>query len=140
MRILLAVDGSPESTRAARYAGRLAKELRKAPLLTLAHVDAPLLQSVAVQLGVHAMARYHAENSAVATKAAKYALKRLGIAHDVLLLVGDPAATIVKHAKAGKFDLIVMGSHGRGAIKSLFLGSVATKVLSQSLAPVVLVR
>jgi len=35
---------------------------------------------------------------------------------------------------------IVMGSHGRGALKRLFLGSVAVKVLSESRVPVLVVR
>lgn len=67
-------------------------------------------------------------------------LVRVGVAYQVQLLVGDAAETIVKHAKTGKFDLIVMGSHGCSAFKSVFLGPIATKVLAHSQTPVTIVR
>ena len=52
----------------------------------------------------------------------------------------DAGPAIVKAAKAGKFDLVVMGSHGRTALASALLGSVAAKVLSHSTVPVLIVR
>ena len=140
MRILIAVDGSPVAVRAARYAARLSLALKEVSQVTLLNVDAPLLMSVAVELGVHRVAKYHAENGAFAIRAAKSTLNRLKAAYQVQLLVGDVAQTIVKHAKTGKFDLIVMGSHGRSAFKSVFLGSIATKVLAHSQIPVTIVR
>jgi nucleotide-binding universal stress UspA family protein len=140
MRILVAVDGSPIAVRAARYAARLALALREPAQVVLLSVDAPLLRAVAVELGVHGVEKYHAENGAYAVKAARSALNRLKIQYDVKMLVGDAAETIVKHAESGKFDLIVMGSHGRTAFKSLFLGSVSTKVLAHSRVPVTVVR
>jgi len=51
-----------------------------------------------------------------------------------------PADAIVKAAKKYKCDGIVMGSHGRGRISGLFLGSVTQKVLASSKIPVVVVR
>jgi len=140
MRILVAVDGSPIAVRAARYAARLALALREESQVVLLSVDAPLLKAVAVELGVQGVEKYHAENSAFAVKDARSALNRLKIKYEVTTLVGDAAKSIVKHAESGKFDLIVMGSHGRTAFKSLFLGSVSTKVLSLSRVPVTIVR
>jgi len=140
MRILVAVDGSPIAVRAARYAARLALALREESHVVLLSVDAPLLRAVAVKLGVHGVEKYHAENCAYAVKAARSALNRLKVQYEVKMLVGDAAETIVKHAEAEKFDLIVMGSHGRTALKSLFLGSVSTKVLAHSRVPVTVVR
>ena len=55
-------------------------------------------------------------------------------------MIGDPASMIVDVAKGGKFDLIVMGSHGRGALGSLVLGSVTAKVIAQCTIPVLVVR
>ena len=43
-------------------------------------------------------------------------------------------------AKKGKFDLVIMGSHGHGALGSLMLGSAASKVLAQCKVPVLIVR
>jgi nucleotide-binding universal stress UspA family protein len=54
--------------------------------------------------------------------------------------VGHPSDEIASYAEAGNFDLVVMGSHGVGALKNLVLGSVATKVLARCTVPVLLVR
>ena len=47
---------------------------------------------------------------------------------------------ILKLAQSNRCDLIVMGSHGRSPIKSLFLGSVTSKVLGADAVPVLIVR
>lgn len=45
------------------------------------------------------------------------------------VLPGSPAHAIVKYADDRQADLIVVGSHGRGAVSRLLLGSVAERVL-----------
>ena len=50
------------------------------------------------------------------------------------------AQEIVAFAKAGQFDLIVMGSKGRGAVADILLGSVAQRVLATAAQPVLLVK
>ena len=50
------------------------------------------------------------------------------------------AETIAKFADSGKFDLLMMGSHGNTAFGNLVMGSVATKVLAGCQVPVLLVR
>lgn len=52
----------------------------------------------------------------------------------------SPAQAIVEMAKREKCGLIVMGSHGRGGLSSLFLGSVALKTLTLTHIPVMLDR
>jgi nucleotide-binding universal stress UspA family protein len=52
---------------------------------------------------------------------------------------GNPAAEILKAADRLSADLIVLGSHGKGALKYAFLGNVAEKVLRKTLRPVVVV-
>ena len=53
---------------------------------------------------------------------------------------GSPAAEIVKYAKEGDVDLIVMGTHGRGFVAHVVLGSVAEKVVRTAPCPVLTVR
>jgi nucleotide-binding universal stress UspA family protein len=53
---------------------------------------------------------------------------------------GHAAEVIAAAADAGKFDLLIMGSHGHSTLGSLVMGSVATKVLAQCGVPVLLVR
>ena len=54
--------------------------------------------------------------------------------------VGHPFLEIIRYAKASKADLIVIGTHGRGAIEHMLLGSVAEKVVRKSPCAVLTVR
>ncbi|MGM0425316.1 MAG: universal stress protein [Thermodesulfobacteriota bacterium] len=58
---------------------------------------------------------------------------------EVLVLRGDPAEKILEVAHEFNFDLIVMGTHGRGLIKDM-LGSTAKKVAQRSEVPVLSIR
>ncbi len=55
------------------------------------------------------------------------------------VLEGIPAPTILKTAEKMDVDLIVMGSHSHGTLDTLFIGSVANKVMNRSTKPVLLV-
>jgi nucleotide-binding universal stress UspA family protein len=54
--------------------------------------------------------------------------------------VGHAGDSIANYATAGGFDLVVMGSHGHGALGNLVMGSVATQVIANCKVPVLLVR
>ena len=58
----------------------------------------------------------------------------------VLETSDSPAEEIVKFAKAHNIDLIVMGTHGRGAMARVLVGSVAEKVVRTAPCPVLTVR
>ena len=47
---------------------------------------------------------------------------------------------IAAYAEDGRFDLVVMGSHGHGELAGLVMGSVVTRVLARCKVPVLLVR
>ena len=140
MKILLAVDGSEIGLAAVRQLVEFGKSLAEPPEVTLFYADPPLLRSVALNLGKDGVASYHAENAAYAMKKARTALKRARLPFHETYLVGEPAESIVKQAKASKADLIVVGTHGRGALKQLFVGSVALKVIALSPVPVLVAR
>jgi nucleotide-binding universal stress UspA family protein len=57
-----------------------------------------------------------------------------------LVMFGTPARTIVEHANASGIDLIVMGTHGRGGVQHLLMGSVAERVVRSAACPVLTVR
>jgi nucleotide-binding universal stress UspA family protein len=53
---------------------------------------------------------------------------------------GTPFLEIVRYAKEHQMDLIVMGTHGRGVIAHMLMGSVAEKVVRKAPCPVLTVR
>jgi nucleotide-binding universal stress UspA family protein len=58
----------------------------------------------------------------------------------VVLTSNAPALTIVDYAKNHSVDLIVMGTHGRGALAHMVMGSVAERVVRLAPCPVLTVR
>ena len=57
-----------------------------------------------------------------------------------VFLEGDPSGEIGRYAADANIDLIVMGTHGRGAMAQLLVGSVAEKVVRTAPCPVLTVR
>jgi nucleotide-binding universal stress UspA family protein len=58
----------------------------------------------------------------------------------VITTAPAPALAIAEYAKKAGVDLIVMGTHGRGAMAHLFMGSVAERVVRTAPCPVLTVR
>jgi nucleotide-binding universal stress UspA family protein len=59
---------------------------------------------------------------------------------DYLPRHGHAADVIAQQATQGRYDLLVLGSHGHGSLGNLVMGSVATRVVAQCGVPVLLVR
>lgn len=59
---------------------------------------------------------------------------------DTAIAEGRPSTEVVAYAGKHGIDLIVMGTHGRGALGRAFLGSVADNVIRQAECPVMVVR
>ena len=138
-KILLAVDGSMHSLRAAEY---VARQLRGAPgrALLVVHVEEEVpMRSHAFLSQDEINKMYEQEALGRCTKVLDF-LKRGQIAHQWHLLVGNPAERIVEHATAIGADCIVIGSRGMGKVGSLVLGSVAMKVVHDAAMPVTIVK
>ena len=58
----------------------------------------------------------------------------------IFMRKGNVVQEVLAQAKASRADLVVMGSHGRGGVQRLVLGSVAEKVLRLATCPVLTVR
>ena len=140
MKILIAVDGSPSSSKAVRFVTNLFHELAEPPEITLFNANPPLLNSVVKKLGPEAVKRYYDDNFKFATRAARTALKRARVAFKEKQMIAEPAAAIMRYAKKEKIDLIVMGSHGRSVLRGLLLGSVTSKVIAHCEIPVAIAR
>jgi nucleotide-binding universal stress UspA family protein len=53
---------------------------------------------------------------------------------------GEPAKEIIAFAKRGRFDLILMATHGRSGLRETLQGSVTAEVIRSGVAPVLVVR
>jgi nucleotide-binding universal stress UspA family protein len=62
------------------------------------------------------------------------------VTDEILIKNGDPAEIIVQTAKEQNCDLIVVGTHGYGAITDVLIGSTAKRVVRQSTIPVLVIR
>lgn len=140
MKILVAVDGSPISTKAVKFAISLARQLAEPPKLTLFYADPPLLNAAAIKLGAAALKEYHDGNVQFATKTARTALNRSRVVFDEEAVVSNPSEAIVRFAQKGKYDMIIMGSRGRSGLTGLLLGSVTSKVIANCEIPVTIAR
>jgi nucleotide-binding universal stress UspA family protein len=67
-------------------------------------------------------------------------LAKDGITPTSFVRVGNPVDEILRLAKEGGFELIVMGTHGRTGIRHLIAGSVAERVVRGASVPVLTVR
>jgi len=74
--------------------------------------------------------------------AAKLQAAQNGIVFNEKFMRGDSGYNIIKlaHSKTEKFNLIVMGSRGRGSMKGMFFGSVSNYVIHTSKIPVLIVK
>ena len=131
-RILCAIDLSPTSLHALEQATAIAGWYQAS--LTALHVYEPTfmpvpgLPSPEDRVPDTEMARVLGEVTARCQTVAAGA----GVAVDVLIDVGRPAACILDRAATLPADLIVMGTHGAGGFEHLLLGSVAEKVLRKA--------
>jgi nucleotide-binding universal stress UspA family protein len=67
-------------------------------------------------------------------------LDRRSVPHRILRGTGYPPVEIARCAETGKFDLVVMGTHGMGAAKALLLGSTTQGVIAGCGVPLLLVK
>jgi nucleotide-binding universal stress UspA family protein len=142
MKILVATDGSKPALHAVRYAARLCAALAPASnsiTLLSVHDDVALRHAMAF-VGSAEVADYLRELSDKELKPARKVLDGAGVKHDMAIRTGHVAKEIIAFAKAGRFDLVVMGSKGRSAMADILLGSVAQRVLATVAQPVLLVK
>jgi nucleotide-binding universal stress UspA family protein len=135
-RILLATDLSPASEGATREALDLARDLR-AGLLIVSVID-PNTRSVPggrlERMDQRRAARLESAQAVVARG------RDEGVTSSFLVWEGEPGPSIVEAAASEQVDMIIVGSHGRGAMGRLLIGSVSDYVVRNAPCPVLVVR
>jgi nucleotide-binding universal stress UspA family protein len=140
--VLVATDFGEASVAALAYGREFARTFG-ARLHILHVIDSAMNHNSAEMAGVD-FTRVQAELQAAAQKA----LDRIVTAEDreqlravTTIRIGNtPAYEIVSHAKLANIDIIIMGTHGRGFMSHLLMGSVAEKVVRMAPCPVLTVH
>jgi nucleotide-binding universal stress UspA family protein len=140
MKILLAVDGSPFTHKMLAYLTTHAELFGPHNEFTLFTAVAALPPRARAAVGSEVAHGYYEEEARKVDEPATAFLARHGIKPEVRHQVGHAGELIARAASEGNFDLVMMGSHGHGALANLVMGSVATQVLAHCKVPVLLVR
>jgi nucleotide-binding universal stress UspA family protein len=141
-RILAATDFSECSDHALRYACEFAEAFGAA--LHLLHVNEPPAAAYS-EFGIGYVGVQELEEELKRGAAAKLETLpsspwqgKLALTREVVM--GTPFVEIVRYARDRDIDLIVVGTHGRGAIAHMLMGSTAERVVRKAPCPVLTVR
>jgi len=139
-RILCAVDFSDQSTVALRVAGVIAQSFgSEVVVLHVQRLEAPVYFTVAQTQTLQGQLRRSVR--AAKKHANEFANKHLpeGVAYRVIVMKDDPVSAILKTQHEIAAELIAMGTHGRGGLARVRLGSIAESVLHQAEVPILTV-
>jgi len=141
-KVLIATDFSDASEAAAQYAKLLAGAFG-AQLHVLHVLEDLAAHAWTTEVYVAALPGVHEEMQRQAQERLDLVLtpdevKRYSAV--VALRSGSPFVEVVRYAREEGIDLIVLGTHGRGAIAHMLLGSVAERVVRKAHCPVMTVR
>ena len=140
MNIPLAVDGRTYTKRMLAYLATHSELFATGNDYTVLTVQPQLPPRARAAVGKAVVDQYQLEEAEKVLAPVTKFLLRHGIDAKTTWKVGHAGDTIAKFAESGKFDLLVMGSHGHGTLANLVMGSVATAVLAHCKVPVLLVR
>jgi len=136
-KILVTTDFSPESERALDYALALAR--RYDARIYLAHVITPdpfLYAEPALAQATYEKVRQTAEQGIADILVSG---KLRGIPHEVLLEEGNVWPVLERMIEKNEIDLLITGTHGRGKVQKVLIGSVAEEIFRQAKCPVLTV-
>lgn len=137
-RILVPTDGSAEGEHALEYAIELART-HDATIRAVYVINAASYGGLAMETAWDGITDALREEGEAAVERVKE-LAPPDVDVETKVLEGSPSRVIVDEAAPENCDLVVMGTHGRGGIDRLLLGSVAERVVRRSPVPVLTVH
>lgn len=148
LKVGVAVDGSDFGIAAVKYVLKHQALFGARPQFTVIHAVPEFAGSVMPDMAGLALPAYSAEEirkmQQQALEKAVAPVRKLfgaaGVGCSVATLVGPAGDEIAAFAKKSKLDLLVLGSHGYGAVKAAVLGSVAQRVAAHCATPLLLIR
>jgi len=140
MKILVAADGSRYSKRMLAYLAAHDEWLGTHHSYTVLTVVPQVPARAAAALPKEVLEAHHEEEAERVLRPIRRFFAKQGLQAEFVAKAGAAADAIAALAAKGKFNLLVMGSHGHGALGNLVLGSVVTRVMAQCATPVLLIR
>lgn len=140
MKLLVAIDLSDSTDSVVTKAREIAQAL--AAKVWLVHVADPEPAFVGYDVGPQyerdAVAeKFRKEHSAL--QAIANAWRAAGIDTTALLVQGTTVETLLKEAEDVQADMIIAGSHGKGAMRRLLVGSVSEGLLQHAKCPILII-
>lgn len=139
--IIVPTDFSEHSLRALDYAVEIAEKFSAE--LKIVYVIEPLIQAADVawsSVDFEMLNRAHRESADRQLVTLLDERIPKSVSAEFMILTGKPFVEIVRLARAENADLIVMATHGRGAISHILMGSTADKVVRKAPCPVLTVK
>lgn len=140
MTFLLPVDGSESADHAVSYLIRLVKAFDAVTIHLLNVRDPVAVWEVRRFLTSEEITAIQRAEGEAELRSACALLEAAGLPYTAEVRFGAVAQTIADYAVEQGCEAIVMGSHGRGGLANVLMGSVATKVIHLTRLPVTLVR
>lgn len=140
MKILIAADGSDYTKRMLGYIAAHDEWLGAQHDYTVLHCVMAIPHRAAAFVGRAQVRDFYESDAEAVFKPIRSFFAMQGMNATFVHRIGSPAENVAKLAERGKFDLVIMGAHGHGAVGGIVLGSVATKVVSLCKNPVLLIR
>ncbi len=140
MKILLAVDGSDYTGKMLNYVTTNSSLFDASHDYTVFNAQPPLPPHARSAVGSATANDYHRDEAEKVIKPAVAVLQDKGLRVTSEWKVGVLGETIAQYAEANHFDMVIMGTHGQGALARLVMGSVTTQVLAHCTVPVLLIR
>ena len=140
MKILVAADGSAYTKRMLAYLAAHDEWLGAHHEYTVVHTVPAVPPRAAAVLDKALLKSHYDDEAEKVFKPIRTFFNKQRIQATYVSKVGSAADVISTTADKGKFDLLIMGSHGHSSLANLVMGSVATKVLAHCSTPVLLVR
>ena len=140
MKILLAVDGSPFTKRMLAWLTTHEEWLSAPHEFTVLTVVPSIPPHAASMFSAEQLKSYYDDMAEKVFKPIRTFFVRQGLTAKYVTKIGPAAEIIAEAAQKGKYDLLILGSHGHGTLTNLVMGSVATKVLANCDTPTLLIR
>lgn len=140
LSMLVAVDGSSAANRAVQHAARQAAHTPKARIVLLNVQPHIVSENVRRFVSRRQIAEYTEAQARPALRQGERILANAGVRYEVRVTTGATVETILATAAEADCGRIIVGTRGRGAAKSLLLGSVAYGLVHHADVPVTVVK